>query len=364
MQAVHSFPPDRVTRAVQEIAAGRPVIVTDDADREDEGDLIFAAEAATAQTLAFTVRYTSGFVCVALPEDDCDRLDLSPMHGRNGDRYQTAYQVTVDLAANGTGISASARARTIAALASERARASDFVRPGHVVPLRARSGGVLVRPGHTEAAVDLARLAGMRPAGALCEIVSEEHPGQMARGPELVRFAGQHGLVIVSISELMEHRKRTEPQVVRRADAALATDAGRLHAIGYRGVHDNGEHLALVAGDVAGARDVPVYVHVECLTGDVLGARSCGCGAHLERGRAMIAANGGVLVYVRPPGGVQACGLFDTEVGGSVVAPSVSRSVLADLGVVTAVLIDMSDSSGDRSVQVCREAGPPSYAAS
>lgn len=199
---------ERVRAAVAAVTAGRPVVVVDDADRENEGDLVFAATAATPALVAFTVRHTSGFVCVALPGESCDRLRLGPMHAGGGDRFGTAYRVAVDLRGTGTGISASARAATIAALGDPASRATDFARPGHVVPLRARSGGVLARRGHTEAAVDLSRLAGLPAAGALCEIVSVERPGEMARGAELERFAAEHRLVLVSIADLVAHRRR------------------------------------------------------------------------------------------------------------------------------------------------------------
>lgn len=328
--------PDRVSRAVTAIAAGRAVVVVDDEDREDEGDLIFAAECATPELMAFTVRHTSGYVCVALPGEECERLALPPMHHRDGDRFGTAYRVTVDLAGTGTGISASARARTVAALGSADTGPLDLVRPGHVVPLRAREGGVLTRPGHTEAAVDLARLAGLRPAGALCEIVSREHPGEMARGEELRRFAAEHGLEIVSIAELIAHRRRTEAQVERVAVTSLPTGRGGLRAIGYRGVRDGAEHLALVAGDLGGS-GLPLHVHSECLLGDVFGGLACSCGAHLDAALADVSAAGrGIVVYTRSVGVRRACGLFPQAVAQAGPGPAeVAAAVAVDLGLTS-----------------------------
>lgn len=332
---------DRVSRAVAAIAAGRAVVVVDDEDREDEGDLIFAAECATPELMAFTVRHTSGYVCVALPEEECERLALPPMHHRDGDRFGTAYRVTVDLVGTGTGISAAARARTVAALGSADVTAQDFVRPGHVVPLRARDGGVLRRPGHTEAAVDLARLAGLRPAGALCEIVSRERPGEMARGGELVRFAAEHGLEIVSIAELIAHRRRTEPQVERVAVTSLPTSRGGLRAIGYRTLLDGAEHVALVAGHLDGP-DLPVHAHTECLLGDVFGGLGCSCGADLDNAVADITRAGrGVVVYTRSTGAVRGCGLFaPLDEGARRASAEVAATVVLDLGVVSARTTD------------------------
>ncbi|GAA1383516.1 bifunctional 3,4-dihydroxy-2-butanone-4-phosphate synthase/GTP cyclohydrolase II [Pseudonocardia kongjuensis] len=324
----------RVRAALVAIAAGQPVVVVDDADREDEGDLIFAAALATPALVAFTVRHTSGFICVALPDDECDRLDLPPMHHRDGDRFSTAYRVTVDRAGTGTGISATARAATIAALAAPTSVPRDFVRPGHVVPLRARPGGVLTRPGHTESAVDLARLAGLPPAGALCEIVSTERPGTMARGAELNRFADEHGLALVSVDDIIRYRLRTEAQVERVVTTALPTEHGHFRAVGYRAT-DGAEHVALLAGELDDVtEDTPVHVHVECLSGDVLRASSCDCGRSLTEAMARFAAEGrGIITYLRPVGGVRACGLqSDPAVTGrDGRLPIVAEWILADL---------------------------------
>jgi 3,4-dihydroxy 2-butanone 4-phosphate synthase/GTP cyclohydrolase II len=333
----HELADRRVRAALVALAAGRPVVVVDDADRENEGDLVFAAGLATPQLVAFTVRHTSGFVCVALPEDECLRLDLPPMHHDNADRYQTAYRVTVDLAGTGTGISAASRAATIAALGSPTATARDFVRPGHVVPLMARAGGVLTRPGHTESAVDLTRLAGLAPAGALCEIVSRDTPGGMARGPELDRFADEHDLVLLSVADIVGYRLRTEQQVQRVVTTALPTEFGPFHAVGYLGHADGAEHMALVAGRLdAVDADVPVHVHTQCLSGDVLRSTSCDCRRSLDDALRRFSADGrGVVVYLRPAGGTAACALLDGAPEPSAVLAAAVDGILADLGVST-----------------------------
>jgi 3,4-dihydroxy 2-butanone 4-phosphate synthase / GTP cyclohydrolase II len=290
-----------INRAIADVAAGRPVIVVDDEDRENEGDLIFAAACATPELLAFTVRYTSGYICVALTGADCDRLDLPPMFHTNQDKRGTAYTVTVD-AREGitTGISASDRAHTIRLLADPDAKSVDFTRPGHVLPLRAKEGGVLRRPGHTEAGVDLARLAGLPPAGVLCEIVSAKDPGEMARRDELEVFAAEHDLTLITIADLIAYRRRFEKQVVRVAEARIPTVHGEFTAIGFDSLLDGVEHIALITGDLGDGTDVLVRVHSECLTGDVFGSLRCDCGPQLDAALAAVAAEGrGVVLYVR-----------------------------------------------------------------
>jgi 3,4-dihydroxy 2-butanone 4-phosphate synthase/GTP cyclohydrolase II len=290
-----------IDRAIADVASGRPVIVVDDEERENEGDLIFAAARATPELLAFTVRYTSGYVCVALTGDDCDRLDLPPMFHTNQDKRGTAYTVTVD-AREGvtTGISAADRAHTIRLLADPDSKSVDFARPGHVVPLRAKEGGVLRRPGHTEASVDLARLAGLPPAGVLCEIVSAKDDGEMARRDELEVFAAEHDLALITIADLIAYRRRFEKQVERVAEARIPTVHGEFIAIGFDSLLDGVEHIALVAGEIGDGADVLVRVHSECLTGDVLGSLRCDCGPQLDAALAAIAAEGrGVVLYVR-----------------------------------------------------------------
>ncbi|MGZ8179729.1 bifunctional 3,4-dihydroxy-2-butanone-4-phosphate synthase/GTP cyclohydrolase II [Williamsia sp. SKLECPSW1] len=296
---------DSVERAIADIAAGKAVVVVDDEDRENEGDLIFAAEKATPELVAFMVRYTSGYLCVPLDGSDCDRLGLPPMYSVNQDKHGTAYTVTVDAREGiGTGISASDRAATMRLLADPTSTAGDLTRPGHVVPLRAKEGGVLRRPGHTEAAVDLARLAGLTPAGAICEIVSQKDEGAMAHADELRTFADEHGLALISIADLIAWRRRNEKHVVRVADARIPTAHGTFRAVGYTSVYDDVEHVALVLGDIGGpphrGEDVLVRVHSECLTGDVFGSLRCDCGPQLDAAMAMVAAEGrGVVLYMR-----------------------------------------------------------------
>ena len=288
-----------VERALADIAAGKAVVVVDDADRENEGDLIFAAEKATPALLGFMIRHTSGFICAPLTQEDCDRLDLPPMYHVNQDRRGTAYTVTVD-AADGvsTGISAADRAHTVRLLADPGSGRRDFTRPGHVVPLRSRDGGVLVRAGHTEAAVDLARLAGLRPAGVLCELVNDD--GSMARLPELSRFAREHDLALISIADLIAYRRRIDCQVEPVAEARIPTRYGEFRAVAYRSLLDSTEHLALIRGQVGDGDDVLVRLHSECLTGDVFGSRRCDCGPQLDAALAMVAAQGrGVVLYIR-----------------------------------------------------------------
>jgi 3,4-dihydroxy 2-butanone 4-phosphate synthase/GTP cyclohydrolase II len=298
---------DSIESAIAAIKDGRPVVVIDDEDRENEGDLIFASELATPELVAFMVRYTSGYICVAVTEDDADRLDLPPMFRVNQDRRGTAYTVTVDAREGvSTGISAADRATTIRTLAAGDSNSADLARPGHIVPLRAKDGGVLRRPGHTEAAVDLAVLAGLRPSGTLCEVVSEKDPTGMARGAELRVFADQHDLVMVSIADLIAYRKRFDKLVERVAEARVPLRPGEFTAVGYRSSYDEREHVAFVYGDLDGSggvapgEDVLVRVHSECLTGDVFGSLRCDCGPQLDAALAAVAAEGrGIVLYIR-----------------------------------------------------------------
>ncbi|WP_241228349.1 bifunctional 3,4-dihydroxy-2-butanone-4-phosphate synthase/GTP cyclohydrolase II [Corynebacterium hylobatis] len=291
---------DTVERAIADIKAGKAVVVVDDEDRENEGDLIFAAELATPELVAFMVRYSSGYICTALTNEDCDRLALPPMVARNEDARHTAYTVTVDAATGTTGISASSRAETILRLADPATTRHDFTRPGHVVPLRAVKGGVLARDGHTEAAVDLSVLAGLRPAGVLCEIVSEDDPTDMARGPELRRFADTHGLAMISIEQLIDYRRRHESQVERLVETRMPTEFGEFRVVGYRHLIDGTEFLALVAGELEGAEDLLVRVHSECMTGDVFASRRCDCGPQLHASMRMVQEAGrGAIIYLR-----------------------------------------------------------------
>ncbi len=285
--------------ALDELAAGRLILVVDDEDRENEGDLIFAGELATAENTAFMVRYSSGVICVPLPPEDCDRLELSPMTLVNTDPKGTAYTVSVDARVGvGTGISAADRARTIRALSNPGTEPGDLSRPGHVFPLRAREGGVLTRPGHTEAAVDLLRMAGMRPVGAIAEVVSDD--GSMARLPELRRFAETHRLALISIADLVAHRRRSEVHIDRVADARLPLPQGEFRAIGFLSRVTGKELVGLVHGDIGDGENILVRVHSECLTGDVFGSLRCDCGPQLDAALDAVAAEGrGVVLYIR-----------------------------------------------------------------
>ena len=290
---------DDVDRAIKDIAEGRPVVVVDDENRENEGDIIFAASMATPELLAFMIRYTSGVICAPLPGAELDRLQLPLMTTQNTERMRTAFTLSVD-ARDGvsTGISAADRATTIRRLVDPGTTASDLVRPGHVFPLRYAEGGVLRRPGHTEAAVDLARLAGLPEAGVLAEVVNDD--GTMARLPQLREFANAHGLALISIEQLIEYRRRTERQLSRQAQTRLPNGYGLWQAYGYRHEVDGTEYVALVLGDVAGGTGVLTRLHSECLTGDVFGSLRCDCGAQLETAMAAIAAEGrGVVLYLR-----------------------------------------------------------------
>jgi 3,4-dihydroxy 2-butanone 4-phosphate synthase/GTP cyclohydrolase II len=292
---------DPVEKAISDIAAGKAVVVVDDEDRENEGDLIFAAELATPELVSFMVRYTSGYICVPITEAEADRLDLPPMFRINQDRRGTAYAVTVDAREGiSTGISATDRARTIKLLADPDTTSADLARPGHVVPLRAKDGGVLRRPGHTEAAVDLAVLAGLSPAGVLCEIVSEKDPSGMARAAELRVFADDHGLTMISIADLIAFRRRFDKLISRVAEARVPLRYGEFTAVGYSSSYDDREHVAFVFGDIGTGEDVLVRVHSECLTGDVFGSLRCDCGPQLDAALAAVAREGrGVVLYIR-----------------------------------------------------------------
>ncbi|MFF0210111.1 bifunctional 3,4-dihydroxy-2-butanone-4-phosphate synthase/GTP cyclohydrolase II [Streptomyces althioticus] len=292
---------DPVEQAIADIAAGRPVVVVDDENRENEGDLIVAAEKVTEEIVAFMMTECRGMICAPMTGEELDRLRIPQMVEQNSESMRTAFTVTVDgSAAHGvtTGISASDRATTLRLLASGTSGPDDLVRPGHIFPLRARPGGVLERDGHTEAAVDLARLAGLRPAGAIVEIAGED--GRMLRLPELVPFARKHGLSIISIEDLIAYRRGSEPTVRREAEVRLPTAHGTFTAYGFRSTVDGVEHVALVHGDLGDGADVLVRMHSECLTGDVFGSQRCDCGPQLDASLDRIQEEGrGVVVYLR-----------------------------------------------------------------
>ncbi len=281
-------------------AAGEIVVVVDDASRENEGDLIIAAEAATADKIAFFLNHTSGVICMPMMGERLDQLDLPPMVLDNTESNRTAFTVSVDSRhGTTTGISAADRAATIAALIDPATRPTDLARPGHVFPLRCREGGVLNRAGHTEATIDLARLAGMYPAGVLCEVVSEDK-ASMARLPELERLAQQHGLPLISIADLIRFRRQREKLVKRIADARMPTEWGDFTCYVYESLLDGEQHVAMVRGAVQGEDNVLVRVHSECLTGDALGSMRCDCGIQLQMAMQRIAIEGmGVVIYLR-----------------------------------------------------------------
>jgi 3,4-dihydroxy 2-butanone 4-phosphate synthase/GTP cyclohydrolase II len=278
------------------------VIMVDDADRENEGDLIMAAEHATPATVNFMARFGRGLICVPALEERLKQLGVERMVAQNRETFKTDFQVSVD-AAKGitTGISAADRARTIQVMADPTALPEDLVQPGHVFPLRARSGGVLQRAGHTEAAVDLARLAGCRPIGVICEILNDD--GSMARLPQLVKFARKHKLKLCTIEDLIKYRRSREKLIQREEMIKMPTDYGDFDLYLYRSVTDGQHHLALVKGDVVGKPNVLVRVHSECLTGDVFGSRRCDCGPQLQQAMRQVAQEGrGVILYMRQEG--------------------------------------------------------------
>jgi 3,4-dihydroxy 2-butanone 4-phosphate synthase/GTP cyclohydrolase II len=286
-----------VEDALAALRAGRPVLVTDDADRENEGDVILAGESLGEEWMAWAIRHSSGYVCAPMPEATADRLGLPLMVADNRDPLRTAYTVTVD-AAEGvtTGISAADRARTVRTLADAATTPDSLIRPGHVVPLRAKDGGVLVRPGHTEAAVDLCRLAGIAPVAAIAELVNDD--GTMMRLPEVLDTGAEHDLPVLTIASLVAWRQRHD-RVERLAETSLPTEHGTFAVTGYRDVVTGDEHVALVSPRGLGGRAPLVRLHSECLTGDVLGSQRCDCGPQLHRALERVAAEGGVVVYLR-----------------------------------------------------------------
>ncbi len=289
-----------IEKAIAAVARGEIVVVVDDEDRENEGDLIMAAEFATPEKIAFFVRHTSGLICAPITESRADELDLPLMVSANTEAQRTAFTVTVDYRhGTSTGISAADRSATVRALIEPSSVPSDFNRPGHIHVLRAKEGGVLKRAGHTEAAVDLARLAGLYPAGVLCEIVTADGLG-MARRPELEEFAAEHGLVLISIADLIRYRRQSEKLVRRLAEARIPTPWGEFTAYCYENLLNGDQHVAFVKGAVQGEDNVLVRVHSECLTGDVFSSLKCDCGAQLNAAMKRIAEEGlGVVVYLR-----------------------------------------------------------------
>jgi 3,4-dihydroxy 2-butanone 4-phosphate synthase/GTP cyclohydrolase II len=288
-----------IPEAVEDVREGRLVVVVDDADRENEGDLVMAAEKVTPEAIAFIVRYSSGVICMPVEGDRLDELQIPLMVAANTDHQRTAFTVSIDARRGvSTGISAADRATTIRTVVDPATGPEDLSRPGHIFPLRYREGGVLKRAGHTEASVDLARLAGLYPAGVLCETVNDD--GTMSRLPDLVGFAAEHGLKMISIADLIAYRRAHEVLVSRLAEATIPTPHGEFRSYAYESLVDGRTHVALVLGDLGDGTEVLTRVHSECLTGDVFGSLRCDCGAQLERAMEMVGREGrGVVLYVR-----------------------------------------------------------------
>ncbi len=292
---------DSIESAIEDIKKGKMVIVVDDEDRENEGDLVMAAEKATTETINFMIKKARGLVCVPLEESRLEELDIPLMTRDNTDPHQTAFTISVDHISTSTGISAEERAKTIQELVNPAASPQDFQKPGHIFPLKAKKGGVLRRAGHTEASVDLAKLAGLKPAGVICEIIKDD--GKMARLPDLEDFAEQYDLKLISIADLIKYKKKREKLIKLEAEADLPTEYGEFTIKVYSTMVDNLEHVALIKGDVINGDDILTRVHSECLTGDVLGSHRCDCGDQLDTALQMIAEEGkGVLLYMRQEG--------------------------------------------------------------
>lgn len=293
---------DSIDSVLRDIRAGKPVIVVDDAERENEGDLIIAAEKATNENINFMMRFGRGLICAPLTNERAARLGLNRMVLDNRESFKTDFTVSVDATQDiSTGISAEDRAKTVRILADPKSQPGDLVQPGHIFPLRAKAGGVLQRSGHTEAAVDLARMAGLDPSGVLCEIVNDD--GTMARLPDLLQFKKKHKLKLCTILDLIEHRRRREKLIELEQRVKLPTDYGTFDLLLYRATIDQEHHLALVKGDVADGQPVLVRVHSECLTGDVFGSRRCDCGSQLHAALRRIEQEGrGILLYMRQEG--------------------------------------------------------------
>jgi len=293
-----------IDQAIADLRNGKLIVVADDEDREHEGDLVCAAELVTPDLVNFMTQYGRGLLCLALTPERCEQLELYQQAGRNTDEHGTAFTVTIDADRRfgvSTGISAADRSTTIHVAINPETRPGDLRRPGHIPPLRARPGGVLQRVGHTEAAVDLARLAGLNPAGVLCEIMNPD--GSMARVPELHQFAERHGLTFVTVAQLVAYRLRTERLVHRVAEAVLPTAFGDFTVVGYRNDVDDAEHVALLQGEVAGAGNVLVRMHSKCLTGDVFHSLRCDCGPQLHAAMKLISEEGrGAIVYLDQEG--------------------------------------------------------------
>ncbi|AOM82750.1 3,4-dihydroxy-2-butanone 4-phosphate synthase / GTP cyclohydrolase II [Salisediminibacterium beveridgei] len=292
---------DPIEEAIYALAQGDVVIVCDDEDRENEGDFVALAEKASPEVINFMIKHGRGLVCAPITQEQARKLDLDPMVDRNSDPHGTAFTISIDHRHTTTGISASERSLTIKALIDETTKPADFQRPGHIFPLVAKDGGVLRRAGHTEAAVDLARMSGSKPAGVICEIIKED--GEMARVPDLKKVKDEFGLKMVTIKDLIKYRNRKDKLVQREVEIDLPTELGSFKAFGYSNIVDGKEHVAMVKGDIGGEKPTLVRVHSECLTGDVFGSKRCDCGPQLEAALSQIEAEGsGILLYMRQEG--------------------------------------------------------------
>ncbi|OHD54495.1 MAG: bifunctional 3,4-dihydroxy-2-butanone 4-phosphate synthase/GTP cyclohydrolase II [Spirochaetes bacterium GWF1_51_8] len=298
---VDNFEFDRLEDAIAAIRNGDMIVVADDEDRENEGDLIMAAELATPEKINFIIKEARGLLCAPMSPEIAERLELNIMIDHPNEKWGTAFTVSVDYKETSTGISAADRALTLNKLADKSSMAEDFEKPGHVFPLRAQRGGVLKRTGHTEASVDLLNLAGLTPVGCICEILNDD--GSMARLPHLIEFSKKHNLRIISVAQIIEYRRKHETHIWREAEAKLPTVHGEFKILMYENDIDNYQHIAIFKGDLASKKDVLVRVHSECFTGDILGSLRCDCGDQLHRALEMIDAEGaGVLLYMRQEG--------------------------------------------------------------